>query len=204
MFSVWKNVLLKPKESLTAEAAKADVALMDGLVPYVLAAVVSAIMFFLGQLLGLSFGASAMGAAFDVVGALIGAVFVLVAVVVFSLLEAALLWIIAMALGGKASYAKLYYLLSTFCVPISIITAVVGMIPCLGGLISLILGIYTLVLLVIAMKRLYGFDTAKAAITVIVFFVVLLAIILVLAVVIFGVAVLGALGSMAAAGTGGL
>lgn len=197
MFSMWRNVLLQPKEALTSEAAKSDVTLMDGFVPYALAAVVSAVFYFIGSMLGLSYGFSGSG---GFMAALLGAIVAFVGLLVLSLVEAGILWIVAMAFGGKASYAKLYYLVSTFGVPISIITSVVSLVPCVGGLISLLLGIYMLVLLVIAMKRLYGFDTTKAAIAVVAFFVVFAIIAIVLAIVIFGVAVLGTIAALASGG----
>ena len=174
MFSTWQNVLLKPKESLTSEAAK-DSTLMDGFMSFLVGAIVVAILVFLGQLV---FGLGALAG----IGA---AIIDFIGVLVLSFLGTLVIWILAMILGGKASYTKLYYLSSTFTVPLQMLMVLLSFIPLIGGIISILLWLYSLVLLAMALKRLYGFDNVKAGIVV-----AIPVIVLIIALVVLGAAFL--------------
>jgi hypothetical protein len=97
-------------------------------------------------------------------GAPIGAVF---AVLFFAIGVALVQWV-AKLFGGTGSFDKLAYAFSAITVPYSVIAAVlalIGIIPFVGiltGLISLALGIYVIVLEVLAVKAVNGLDTGKA------------------------------------------
>ena len=97
-------------------------------------------------------------------GAPIGAVF---AVLFFAIGVALVQWV-AKLFGGTGSFDKLAYAFSAITVPYSVIAAVlalIGIIPFVGiltGLISLALGIYVIVLQVLAVKAVNGLDTGKA------------------------------------------
>ncbi len=68
----------------------------------------------------------------------------------------------AVIFGGRGSYTTLAYLVSLFYVPLGIAGAVVALIPCLGALISLAIGIYSIVLTVRALKVNYQLTTGRA------------------------------------------
>ena len=97
-------------------------------------------------------------------GAPVGAIF---AVVFFAIAVALIQWV-AKLFGGTGSFDKLAYAFSAITVPYSVIAAIltlVGIIPFIGiltGLISFGLGIYVLVLEVLAVKAVNGLDTGKA------------------------------------------
>jgi len=97
-------------------------------------------------------------------GAPIGAVF---AVLFFAIGVALVQWV-AKLFGGTGSFDKLAYAFSAITVPVSVISAVlalIGIIPFIGiltGLISFALGIYAIVLQVLAVKAVNGLDTGKA------------------------------------------
>jgi hypothetical protein len=64
--------------------------------------------------------------------------------------------------GGKGSYSTLAYLMSLFSVPLGMVSTVLSLIPCLGGLLSLAVSIYSIVLAVRAIKVNYRLTTGKA------------------------------------------
>ena len=109
-------------------------------------------------------GAPSFGIGTVICGAPIGAVF---AVLFFAIGVALIQWV-AKLFGGTGSFDKLAYAFSAITVPYSVIAAVlalIGIIPFVGiltGLISLALGIYVIVLEVLAVKAVNGLDTGKA------------------------------------------
>lgn len=97
-------------------------------------------------------------------GTPVGALF---AVLFFAIGVALVQWV-AKLFGGTGSFDKLAYAFAAITVPVSVISAVlalVGIIPFIGiltGLISFALGIYVIVLEVLAVKAVNGLDTGKA------------------------------------------
>ncbi|TES88992.1 MAG: DUF1282 domain-containing protein [Anaerolineales bacterium] len=73
-------------------------------------------------------------------------------------------YIPARALGGTGTYEKLFYTFAAYQVPLGLVTSVLTSIPLIGCL-SLFLGLYGLVLLVIATKAVMEFDWGKAVIS---------------------------------------
>jgi hypothetical protein len=94
-------------------------------------------------------------------------VLAIIAVLGFAIGVALVQWV-AKLFGGTGSFDKLAYAFSAITVPVSVISAVlalIGIIPFIGiltGLISFALGIYAVVLQVLAVKAVNGLDTAKA------------------------------------------
>ncbi len=97
-------------------------------------------------------------------GAPVGAIF---AVLGFAIGVGLIQWV-AKLFGGTGSFDKLAYSFSAIIVPVSVVSAVltlIGIIPFIGiltGLISFGIGIYTIVLQVLAVKAVNGLDTGKA------------------------------------------
>ena len=97
-------------------------------------------------------------------GAPIGAIFT----VLFFAIGVALVQWVAKLFGGTGSFDKLAYAFSAITVPVSVVSAVlaiIGIIPFVGiltGLISSGLGIYVIVLQVLAVKAVNRLDTGKA------------------------------------------
>lgn len=97
-------------------------------------------------------------------GAPVGALF---AVLGFAITTALIQWV-AKLFGGTGTFDKLAYAFSSITVPYSVIAAVLallGIIPFVGiltGLISLALGIYVIVLEVLAVKAVDRLDTGRA------------------------------------------
>ncbi len=97
-------------------------------------------------------------------GAPIGAIF---AVLFFAISTALVQWV-AKLFGGTGTFDKLAYVFSSFAVPYSVVTSVLSLlsiIPFVGiltGLISFVLGIYVIILEVLAVKAVDRLDTGKA------------------------------------------
>ncbi len=68
----------------------------------------------------------------------------------------------AMLFKGRGSYTTLAYLVSLFYIPLGIVSGVLGLIPCVGGLIGLAAGILQIVLSVRAIKVNYQLSTGQA------------------------------------------
>ena len=97
-------------------------------------------------------------------GAPVGDIFTVLG---FAIGVALIQWV-AKLFGGTGSFDKLAYAFSTITVPVSVISAVlglIGIIPFVGiltGLIGFVLGIYVIVLQVLAVKAVNNLDTGKA------------------------------------------
>ena len=98
------------------------------------------------------------GALFIPIGAVLAIIGVAIGVGIFH--------IVALLLGGKGSYEDMYYATSTFYAPLTIASSALSLIPILGWLLSIPVGIYQLVLQVIAVKSIHNFSWFKAIVSV--------------------------------------
>ena len=73
-----------------------------------------------------------------------------------------LVYLGARVLGGSGDFGTQTYLQSLFAVPLGIVTAVVNLVPCVGLIAALALGIYSIVLSVRAVKVVHNLTTGKA------------------------------------------
>ncbi len=83
--------------------------------------------------------------------------------VIGALIITGIVQLVARALGGTGEFDKLFYGYASFQAPLGLVTSVLGSIPFLGCIAPL-LGIYGLVLMVIATQAAHNLDTGKAAI----------------------------------------
>jgi hypothetical protein len=100
-----------------------------------------------------SFMSVITGAFGGLFGAIIGA-FILIGLV----------HLVSRMLGGTGSFEKLFYSTAAFQAPMSLVTAVVSAIPFVNFCLSPLIGIYGIVLAVIANKATHEYDTGKAVI----------------------------------------
>jgi hypothetical protein len=68
----------------------------------------------------------------------------------------------AMIFGGRGSFTTLAYLVSLFYIPLGIVSALLGFIPCVGGLISLAVAVFQIILSVRVLKVNYQLSTGRA------------------------------------------
>jgi len=91
--------------------------------------------------------------------------------------------LIARALGGTGTYSQLAYTVAAYSAPLSIISIVLSAIPVVGCL-NIVLGIYSLVLNVIAVKATHQFGWGQAIISSVVLWVLVFVLVAVIVIVV--------------------
>ncbi|MDX9991328.1 MAG: Yip1 family protein [Anaerolineales bacterium] len=94
-------------------------------------------------------------------GALLGCVFSVLGLMI----SAGIQFLLAKALGGSGTYTRTVYAVSAYLAPITIISALLGLIPFVNCL-SPILAIYTIVLNVRALKAAHSMNTSRAVLVI--------------------------------------
>ncbi len=174
MIAAWQRVLLRPgEEAFVEEAQQPGANLTTAVIWMVIAGVVAGILggiqaaIFAGSAGGL---ASMMGGAnlppqvASMMGTMMGGAgfAAIITVPVFFLIGAFIVHLLATVLGGKGDFGKLAYLIAVYQAPLTIATAVIGLIPFLGGCVAALLGIYGLVLEYFAVKVNYNLASGRA------------------------------------------
>jgi hypothetical protein len=133
------------------------------------------------------------GAQFDFVSLLCGIPVAIVVVAIVFTISAGLSHVIARMLGGVGEYAELANALAAYYAPLSIISAVLAtvllFIPVLGQIAGLILGLYAIVLNVIAIKAVHEFEWWKAIFSSIVIWLFLVACVVIVVLTLLGPAI---------------
>lgn len=102
--------------------------------------------------------------AYAFIGILCAAPFVAVFSILSLIINSAIIQFIAGGFGGRGTFGQMVYATGAFLAPMTVVSSVIGGIPlvnCLGAF----LGIYSLVLNVIAIKAVNQFDYGKAVLT---------------------------------------
>ena len=174
MIATWQRVLLKPgEEAFVEESQQENANLTTGVIWMVIAGVVAGILGGIqaaifagsaGDLAGLMGGANLPPEVAGMVGSMMGgAGFAgIITIPVFFLIGAFIVHLLATVLGGQGDFGKLAYLIATYQAPITIASAIIGLIPFLGGCVAALLGIYALVLEYFAVKVNYSLTSGRA------------------------------------------
>lgn len=149
MMNTSMMVLTKPSTA-SFESAKSSVNTTNTLIGLVVAGAIS------GLLAGFRSGAGGL------VGGLIGG---LIGTLIGFYVGNAILWVVAKVLGGKGDFMLQANLLATFYVPLVVVNAILGLIPVVGGLIVLLVGLYMLYLTTLALQVTHGYTTLNAVLT---------------------------------------
>lgn len=181
MFQTWLRVLTKPGEEVMAEELDSPRAsLGTALLWIIVAAVVGAGVNFLLSLVSLGtmgnlqremmmqqgelppelaglFSTATMG---GMIGA-ISFASIFITPILF-LIGMGFYHLLATMLGGRGEYGRFAYLTSTFQAPIMIANSLLAVVPLLGGCLSIVLGIYSMVLQYFAVKVGYGLSSGRA------------------------------------------
>jgi hypothetical protein len=152
----WQSLIRGPEPALAKEKGKGG--LVDALVMVLIVAVISAIFAVLGLMVSTAVNPTA---ALGVVGIPMFFVGSLVMGAVFFFILSAVFYVISMVLGGKGSFSDQTYLFSLV-YTLSIISSVIGIIPILGAIASLVIGLFMLYLYALALKVVHGFSLMKA------------------------------------------
>ncbi len=188
-FQTWVDALTKPNEQTyrdiaTAPNASATQAFIWVFIAALAQSFVSFLISNVGEQqilrqLGLSQELPRTGLASRIGTLVCGAPIAAVIAVVFFALFVGAVYLISRAFNGRATFDQLAYILAAITVPITLISAVLsllGAIPYIGlcfGLISFLLGIYALVLQIIAVKAVAAIDWMGAVVSVLVLPIVL-------------------------------
>lgn len=162
-FNLWKDVLLKPVDTLGAQAAKSEMGLLEGVVNLGLAVLTSMAIAMAISLLFLLVGGQF--SVFSIVGMIVGVALVMIVMIVaiaLSLIVTAIEYAVAMVLGGKAAYGHFYYMLTLPHAPIFLLIMLLSAVPFAGILAGFVLSVYGLYLTTLAIQKTYGFGTLKA------------------------------------------
>ncbi|MFH0929192.1 MAG: YIP1 family protein [Candidatus Aenigmatarchaeota archaeon] len=166
-FKLWKDALLKPKQTFKKQKPKADLGV--AMKNVAIAGLITGIIMGLVELNLLSF-------AFNIV-------FYPIVMVVSLLLNSLLYHVFARLLGGKGNYNTQTYLIALYSAPMSIMSSIVS-IPLLSMteenlfnnlpvlvlvvIASMVVGIYSLYLLIQSLKETHSISTGRAFLTAIV------------------------------------
>ena len=180
MINTWVNTITKPKETFAAE--KGNASMGKAAVNYIIAGVISGVIAFLATLIGLSQTGSATTTA---IGAGLGALGIIVSPIVTligAFIGVGIIWIFAKILGGKGTYTQLFFLVSLFAIPMAVIGLVI-VIPAVGSILGLLVGLYTLYLWVMAVQSSQELSTGRAVAAVLIPIILIGIIIAILAVI---------------------
>ena len=178
LWRAWIAVATKP-ELATFEAEKPKATLEKAVVALLISGVISGILTGLQVLLGWSVMLGALQMTDDPETARLldlipwlenlGPTVAVAAVVVspimnvlFSLFISAVFLLFARLFGGRGSYTVQTHLMALIYAPYTIISGLLGLIPCLGGLGQLAIFIYTFYLLTLALQAAHDFTAGKA------------------------------------------
>ncbi len=95
------------------------------------------------------------------------AIFGLIFGIIFALagffIGAGILYLLAKIFGGTGDFLHHSYVLALVSVPLGVVDAILGVIPILGLLVSLAVGVYAIYLAILAMSSVHRLTTGKAA-----------------------------------------
>ncbi len=194
MIQTWLNVLTHPGETVfQEERTKPQATLANAIIWIIIAGVIAAIFGAIGAAISGALGTGAglmqtilsqadlppeahqqmlrifaartAGGGAGLFGALCGTLFI---VPIFFLIGSGIFFVIAKLFGGDGDFSEQTYLLATFTAPITIVNAVIGVVPYLGGCVTFFISIYQLVLTYYAIKVSHNLSSGKAIMTVLV------------------------------------
>ena len=134
-------------------------------------AIISAVLGYFARLIGSSFipttmGSTTMSPAMQQVAAISSSFGQIIGVPLGFFIGVGILYLIAKAFGGQGTFLAQGYTYLLFEVPLGIITAVLGLIPILGALVAIAVGIYALVLEIFSIMAVHRLSGGKATLVV--------------------------------------
>ncbi|UCG94956.1 MAG: YIP1 family protein [archaeon] len=166
-FNLWKEVLLNPKETFKKQEKNAD--LGKATVHLVIAGLIAGFIGGLAAAAGLTatggmagLGPGITGAGLGIIAFVGSLIITPIVSVVGWLVGSAILYVFALIFQGKGNYTTQSYLLGLYWAPLIIITAILGIIPFIGGILNFLVALYGLYLLTMALKQAHKVSTGKA------------------------------------------
>lgn len=219
MFQTWIKVLTKPGEpTFEEERHSPNANLRTAIIWVVVAAAIAAVFSAIGAVIGglLGFGSSsfmetianqadlppdvaaqmaAMSAGSVEGGAVSAFCLTLIVTPIGFLIGSGIYFLVAKLFGGTGSFEEQTYLLAAVAAPLTIVSGVIGIVPILGGCISIIVSIYQLVLSYFAIKVSHNLTSGQAI------GVIIIPVVVILACVICGVVAISVLFASAMSGS---
>jgi hypothetical protein len=161
----WKVLTQPSPQTIAAELGKAswDIILLQLLFQGIIAAIAS----FLSSLLNISatsfLGGSASSAAVAGGMSLGFSLGEIILVPLGFFIGAGIYYGLARAFGGQGSFLQQAYAATLFSVPLGVVGAVLGLIPCVGSLAALAIGIYSIVLYIFAIMAVHRLSGGSAS-----------------------------------------
>ncbi len=160
-------------ENLKAQLKSMKGTLGDGAINIILSSIIASLMILVVFAIQMAFmgtasilgGTSLESTAFAGLGivlVLLIAVLIPVLAVVGSLIVTGVMWIIAKLLGGSGTFTQQFFQFSYPMGGIMIISSVIGIIPCLGDLVSLVLSLYSLYIAFEIYRSVHKLSDARA------------------------------------------
>jgi hypothetical protein len=134
--------------------------LIAGVIAVILSPFTNALSF--GMMTGEDFIATLVGSA---VGLICAIPFVIILAVIGFAIYSAVIQVVGRVLGGQGTYDELTYAFAAYGAPLGVVSAIVSAIPVVNLCLSPFLGIYWLVLNVMAVKAVHRFDWGRAILT---------------------------------------
>lgn len=170
-FQKWINALTKPVDTFAKEKGKAD--WTEAVKHLAVAGVISGIIAGLAAWAGLTavglLGGKLFGAA---AGATIGAMAFVAAIIMTPItmiigwiISSGILYIFALLFGAKGNFKTQSYLIALYLAPVMLITTVIGLVPIIGGIVNLLIALWSLYLLTMALKTAHGYSAGRAVAT---------------------------------------
>ncbi len=150
---LWKSALMSPKETFAKE--KQNASIMAGAKQLVVGGAIAGLIM---GLVGLLFG--------NVFGLVLMPITYAIALPIASLVITAIFWVIAKLLGGKGSYSQQFYLSAIFGSPFAIINSILSIIPIIGWLALLPVGLYGLYLTFLAVREVHQLSTMRTIVVI--------------------------------------
>jgi len=200
IIGLYKKMILSLVPANLEKQLKTDKGTLgDGIKNYVLAAILMAVIVgILALVQSLMFGAPIDAA---IIGIITFLIVIVIAVVVGTLISTGLSYVWCKLLGGKGTFGDQYYQFSIVASGLLIVSAVLMVIPFIGSLIAGLLSVYYLYLVFLVYRSVHKFTDGRAAVAVIVPFILLI----ILAVILFMFAfltIMAIAASMGAVGPG--
>jgi len=164
-FNLWKDALVKPAETFSKEEKKADFG--KGIKHIGIAGIIAGVILGIAAMAGLTLTGSVFGLGSLGAGAGIGTFLLLLVItpiyfVISWLIGSGIIYIFAMIFGGKGGYETQSYLIAIYAAPLSIISAILILVPVAGPIVNFLIGLYALYLLTLALKQAHKVTTGKA------------------------------------------
>jgi len=172
IFEKWINVLIKPKEVFAEEKANASlgkaikIIFVAGIITGIFQVIASFILFAFFETTfhrAISSYDTFFGRALSLPEYLtLSFVSSIIFALIFFLIGSGMYYIFAKLLKGKGNFTTQTYLVALVSAPCMVIVAAINIIPFMGMILSLFVGIYELYLLTLALREVHQYSTGRA------------------------------------------